>query len=127
MNLFRYLKENMLLNDLKDTLVKPLHNVQDLITEYVVIGDNKLIDLTNIELQLNEIIDAFKDLGFEYTPEVVPDENEEVFTNILNKFKEQISYFLNNFNENLFESFNVQLQYILNLIEIHKTSLNKED
>ena len=126
MNLFRYLKENMLLNQLKDKLEPALNNTQDLISDYVLVGDNKLIDLTNIELQLNTIVEAFKELGFEYTPELVPDEDEEVFKNILDKFKDQVAYFLNNYDEKLFEQFNVQIQYILNLIEVHKASL-KED
>lgn len=126
MNLFRYLKENMLLNQLKDKLEPALNNIQDLISDYILVGDNKLIDLTNIELQLNTIVEAFKELGFEYTPELVPDEDEDVFKNILDKFKDQVTYFLNNYDEKLFEQFNVQIQYILNLIEVHKASL-KED
>lgn len=126
MNLFRYLKENMLWNQLKDKLEPALNNIQDLISDYILVGDNKLIDLTNIELQLNTIVEAFKELAFEYTPELVPDEDEEVFKNILNKFKDQVAYFLNNYDEKLFEQFNVQIQYILNLIEVHKASL-KED
>ena len=126
MNLFRYLKENMLLNQLKDKLEPALNNIQDLISDYILVGDNKLIDLTNIELQLNTIVEAFKELGFEYTPELVPDEDEEIFKNILDKFKDQVAYFLNNYDEKLFEQFNVQIQYILNLIEVHKASL-KED
>ena len=127
MNLFRYLKENMLLNQLKDTLNPSLHTTQNIITQYVKIGENKIDLLSMLIDQLNIIVNIFKDLDFDYSPELVPDEDEDVYINILDKFKEQISYFLNNFNEDLFEQFNVQVQYILNLTEVHKINFNKED
>ena len=127
MNLYKYLKETAILDQLKQTMLPNFHKLQDLITEYIVVDDpnNALILLDGMIDLLTSIIEELENLGYDYEPDSVPDEDEETFKDILDKYKEQLSYFYNNFSEELFEPFNVQTRYIQNLIEVHKTNFKE--
>lgn len=127
MNLYKYLKETAILDQLKQTMLPNFHKLQDLITEYIVVDDpnNALILLDRMIDLLTSIIEELENLGYDYEPDSVPDEDEETFKDILDKYKEQLSYFYNNFSEELFEPFNVQTRYIQNLIEVHKTNFKE--
>ena len=123
--LYKYLKETILLNDFRDDVIPALHKAQDLISEYIIIND---VD-TNSEVlrklsdTLEIIANKFNHLEYNYDPEVQPDVSENTFRNNLIRYKEEISNFISNFSEDLFQSFNTQTKYIINLIEIHR----KED
>ena len=123
--LYKYLKETILLNDFRDDVIPALHKAQDLISEYIIIND---VD-TNSEVlrklsdTLEIITNKFNHLEYNYDPEVQPDVSENTFRNNLIRYKEEISNFISNFSEDLFQSFNTQTKYIINLIEIHR----KED
>ena len=123
--LYKYLKEAILLNDFRDDVIPALHKAQDLISEYILIND---VD-TNSEVlrklsdTLEIIANKFNHLEYNYDPEVQPDVSENTFRNNLIRYKEEISNFISNFSEDLFQSFNTQTKYIINLIEIHR----KED
>lgn len=127
MNLYKYLKETAILDQLKQTMLPNSHKLQDLITEYIVVDDpnNALTLLDGMIDLLTSIIEELENLGYDYEPDSVPDEDEETFKDILDKYKEQLSYFYNNFSEELFEPFNVQTRYIQNLIEVHKTNFKE--
>lgn len=127
MNLYKYLKETAILDQLKQTMLPNFHKLQDLITEYIVVDDpnNALTLLDGMIDLLTSIIEELENLGYDYEPDSVPDEDEETFKDILDKYKEQLSYFYNNFSEELFEPFNVQTRYIQNLIEVHKTNFKE--
>ena len=126
MNLYKYLKETALLNQLKDTMLPNFYKVDDAITDYLTISGknnaNEILD--ELEKYLNLVSDELENLGYTYNPEVVPDEDENVFRTILKRYKDEMAYFINNFNEDQFESFNVQTKYIINLIEVHKLNFN---
>lgn len=126
MNLYKYLKETALLNQLKDTMLPNFYKVDDAITDYLTIsGKNNAKEiLDELEKYLNLVSDELENLGYTYNPEVVPDEDENVFRTILKRYKDEMAYFINNFNEDQFESFNVQTKYIINLIEVHKLNFN---
>lgn len=128
MNIYKELKEEVLLNQLQDTLIPKLHNVQSLIEDYyyLINDSNKNANLSEISSELNNIISIFEDLSYNYIPENVPDEDEDIFINILLKYKDDISNFISNFAEKYFESFVTQTRYILNLIDVHRTSLIDE-
>lgn len=128
MNLYKYLKETELLNELKETLTPDLHNIQNIISKYILMYKRETAKDTIDTLQrtMQDVVDKFSSLGYTYQPETVPDVNENIFKNILDKYKEFISKFLGEFSEDLFESFNVQTRYILNLIEVHRTKYIEE-
>lgn len=123
--LYKYLKETILLNDFRDDVIPALHKAQDLISEYIIIND---VDTNSDVLRklsdtLEIIANKFNHLEYNYDPEVQPDVSENTFRNNLIRYKEEISNFISNFSEDLFQSFNTQTKYIINLIEIHR----KED
>lgn len=128
MNIYKELKEELLLNQLQDTLIPKLHNIQSLIEDYyyLINDNNKNANLSEMSNELNNIISIFDNLSYNYIPENVPDEDEDVFINILLKYKDDISNFISNFAESYFESFATQTRYILNLIDVHRTSLIDE-
>lgn len=123
--LYKYLKETILLNDFRDDVIPALHKAQDLISEYIIINDadtNSEV-LRKLSDTLEIIANKFNHLEYNYDPEVQPDVSENTFRNNLIRYKEEISNFISNFSEDLFQSFNTQTKYIINLIEIHR----KED
>lgn len=128
MNIYKKLKEEIILNELQDSLIPKLHNIQSLIEEYYYItnDEDKNINLSQISKELNNVISIFDNISYNYIPENVPDEDEDVFINILLKYKDDISNFISNFREEYFESFSTQSRYILNLIDVHRTSLIDE-
>ena len=128
MNLYKYLKESIALNSLKDSLKSVFHEAQNIISIYILEAENNERGevLDDLEAKLNKIVDIFTALGYTYEPETVPDVDEETFTTTLDRYKEQMSYLLNNFEEDLFDQFNVQTRYILNLIEVHRVNFIEE-
>ena len=123
--LYKYLKETILWNDFRDDVIPALHKAQDLISEYIIINDvntNSEV-LRKLSDTLEIIANKFNHLEYNYDPEVQPDVSENTFRNNLIRYKEEISNFISNFSEDLFQSFNTQTKYIINLIEIHR----KED
>ena len=123
--LYKYLKETILLNDFRDDVIPALHKAQDLISEYIIINDTDTNSevLRKLSDTLEIIANKFNHLEYDYDPEVQPDVSENTFRNNLIRYKEEISNFISNFSEDLFQSFNTQTKYIINLIEIHR----KED
>lgn len=123
--LYKYLKETILLNDFRDDVIPALHKAQDLISEYIIINDTDTNSevLRKLSDTLEIIANKFNHLEYNYDPEVQPDVSENTFRNNLIRYKEEISNFISNFSEDLFQSFNTQTKYIINLIEIHR----KED
>lgn len=123
--LYKYLKETILLNDFRDDVIPALHKAQDLISEYIIINDADTNSdvLRKLSDTLEIIANKFNHLEYNYDPEVQPDVSENTFRNNLIRYKEEISNFISNFSEDLFQSFNTQTKYIINLIEIHR----KED
>ena len=121
-NLFHYLKETMILQDLQNNTVPHLYKVQELIDEYYYYDDkNDSNDvLGDIIEQLNPVISNFNNLGFTYEPDSSSDVSESTFKRNLLKYKEQINEFISNFNEKSIEAFNTQTRYLLNLIDVHR-------
>lgn len=128
MNLYNYLKETEVLNDIKQSLKSPIQKANQLIGEYVLIikDEDRGRYLDDIEEQLNFIIKILEGFGYNYQPEQIPDEPEEVFKNILNKYKDELIIFYNNLSKDTLNSFNSQTRYIINLIEIHRTNFIDE-
>ena len=128
MNIYKALKEQMTIGDFKERLVPALNKVSDLIGEYVLQADEleKPTLLNDIDQALNIIVNEFNSIGYTYTPEVTPDEPEENFETILDNYRESIGRFINDFDQNSFESFNTETRNIQNLVEVHRTSYMKE-
>lgn len=128
MNLYNYLKETEVLNDIKQSLKSPIQKANQLIGEYVLIikDEDRGRYLDDIEEQLNFIVKILEGFGYNYQPEQIPDEPEEVFKNILNKYKDELIVFYNNLSKDILNSFNSQTRYIINLIEIHRTNFIDE-
>lgn len=128
MNLYNYLKETEVLNDIKQSLKSPIQKANQLIGEYVLIikDEDRGRYLDDIEEQLNFIVKILEGFGYNYQPEQIPDEPEEVFKNILNKYKDELIVFYNNLSKDTLNSFNSQTRYIINLIEIHRTNFIDE-
>ena len=128
MNLYNYLKETEVLNDIKQSLKSPIQKANRLIGEYVLIikEEDRGRYLDDIEEQLNFIVKILEGFGYNYQPEQIPDEPEEVFKNILNKYKDELIVFYNNLSKDILNSFNSQTRYIINLIEIHRTNFIDE-
>lgn len=128
MNLYNYLKETEVLNDIKQSLKSPIQKANQLIGEYVLIikDEDRGRYLDDIEEQLNFIVKILEGFGYNYQPEQIPDEPEEVFKNILNKYKDELIIFYNNLSKDTLNSFNSQTRYIINLIEIHRTNFIDE-
>lgn len=128
MSIYKYLKESLTMNSLKDSLINVFHEAQNLILEYILVANENESGevLDDLQSKLNKIVDIFNTLGYTYEPETVPDVDEDTFKHNLENYKEELSYLLNNFDEALFEQFNVQTKYILNLIEVHRTNFIKE-
>lgn len=82
--------------------------------------------LDKINKVLNKVISQFDYIGYTYAPEVVPDESEDNFMEILDNYRESIGRFLNEFKKEDFEAFNTETRNIQNLIEVHRTSYMKE-
>ena len=125
LQLYKYLKETMLLNDFKDDVIPALHKAQDLISEYIIIDDkdkNKSV-LRSLSDTLEIVVNKFNNLDYNYEPEVQPDVSEDTFRNTLDKYKKEISNFISNFTEDRFQSFNSQTRYIINLIDIHLSNV----
>lgn len=122
MSLYKYLKETILLNELRDTMIPKLHKIQDLIFRYTEYEDVDV--LLEIESLLDQVIDQLDSLGYTYEPSYSPDESEKVFNNILLKYRDNISSFISNFNEDNFSAFNSLTRYISNLIDNHIENLN---
>ena len=98
MNLYNYLKEEMTLNNIKDDLSKHVHIIQNQITLYLKVAETEQEHndiLSIIVEELEGMISIFNNIGFDYQPETTPDVNEDTFRDILDKFKEELSYFLN--------------------------------
>ena len=123
MSLYKYLKETILLNELRDTMIPNLHKIQDLIFEYVNYQDVTI--LKEIAPLLDQVIDQLDSLGYTYEPSYSSDEEESIFDNILLKYRENISSFISNFDEDNFSSFNSLTRYISNLIDSHIENSNK--
>ena len=75
---------------------------------------------------LNIVIDQFDSIGYTYAPEIIPDEPEENFIDILDNYRESIGRFISDFDQDSFEAFNTETRNIQNLIEVHRTSYMKE-
>lgn len=128
MNIFKELKEEVLMGELRDTLVPILYDISELIDYYYYLDSNseKNENLSDLSSELNKVTDIFDNLSYDYVPENTPDVDDNKFKSILLKYKDIILSFVNNFTEDNFESFNSETRYILNLIDIHRTSLIKE-
>ena len=129
MSLYSALQEALTINTIRDDLLKHVHDIQDNITDYLKVAEteeehNEI--LGRLVEELNSMIFIFNNIGFDYQPETTPDVNEDTFRDILEKFKEDLSRYLNNFSNNILEAFNTQVRYILNLIEVHRTNFIKE-
>lgn len=124
MQFFISLKENATLNQFKDDIRPTIYNIIDLIIEYInTDGNNDSKDiLVDLNKQLDIIISKLNALGYTYMPESNPDPSEEEFKNLLEKFKEELSYFYNNLSKEMLESFNTQVKYMSNLIDMHITN-----
>ena len=130
MNLYNYLKEEMTLNNIKDDLSKHIHIIQNQITLYLKVAETEQEHndiLSIIVEELEAMVSIFNNIGFDYQPETTPDVNEDTFRDVLDKFKEELYYFLNHFNNNILKTINNQVRYILNLIEVHRTNFIQED
>lgn len=129
MQFFISLKENATLNQFKDDIRPTIYNIIDLIIEYInTDGSNDSKDiLVDLNKQLDIIISKLNALGYTYTPESNPDPNEEEFKNLLEKFKEELSYFYNNLSKEMLESFNTQVKYMSNLVDTHITNFIGEE
>jgi hypothetical protein len=128
MNLYTLLKEDSILNEFKDRITEKVHYSQNLIDTYLLVDDTDeeyLETLSKLYNVLDELSLDFKNVGYDYDPEVVPDVEEGVFRNTLSKFKEQLSYMLNHFSEDLFTSVSTEIRYTMNLIDVHKTNFIK--
>ena len=129
MNLYNYLKEATTINAIRESIIRPIHEIQNLITYYLKVAEtekehNELLgDIIN---ELNKIVVILNDIGYDYQPENTPDVNEDTFRNTLDKFKDDLSRYLNNLNNDSLESFNAQIRYILNLIDVHRTNFIEE-
>lgn len=128
MNLYNYLKETEILNDLKMSIKTPVQTLDRLIGEYTLIIEDNEKDqyLADMEEQLNLLIKIFDGFGYTYEPEVVPDENEKVFIKILSKYRDELLNFYNTLSKEILPVFNVQTRYVLNLIEVHRTNFIEE-
>lgn len=128
MNIYKNLKEETLMSELKDTLVPILYNISELIDYYYYLDnkEEKNENLSDMSKELNKVADIFNSLSYDYVPENTPDINEDKFIDILLKYKDTIFSFINNFTEDNFSSFNSETKYILNLIDVHRTSLIDE-
>lgn len=124
MQFFIYLKENATLNQFKSEIINNIHNIQNLIEDYL---NDDLDDLNKITTQLDIIRQKLSALGYTYSPEVMPDISEEEFRNILDKFRDELSNLYNSLFKEGIESFNTQIGYLYNLIEIHKAGGLNED
>ena len=122
-NLYKYLKETALLNELRDTMLPSLHNIQNLIESYYYSEKADINILNRISDNLNVVITELENLGYKYEPDSSTDEDEEVFKTILLRYREEISNFISHFSEEAFESFNTQTRYISNLVDIHKANI----
>ena len=122
-NLYKYLKETALLNELKDTMLPSLHNIQNLIENYYYSEEVNIDILNKMTENFNVVITELEKLGYKYEPDSSTDEDEEVFKTILLRYREEISNFISHFSEEAFESFNTQTRYISNLVDIHKASI----
>lgn len=127
-NLFHFLKETIILQDLKANTMPYLHNIQNLVDKYYYSDDKNVSNdiLGDIIDNLNNIISNFNDLGYTYEPDASTDVSESIFKNILIKYREQSQDFIRNFNEDMLEAFNTQTKYLLNLIDIHRTNFIDE-
>ena len=127
-DLFRFLKETIVLQDLKDKSIPYLHNIEDLVDKYYYCDDKNVSKdiLEDLVDNLNQIISNFNDLGFTYEPDASTDISESTFKRTLLKYKEQIQLFISNFNEDSLEAFNTQTRYLLNLIDVHRTDFMDE-
>ena len=107
MGLYKYLKETLLLDELRRTMIPHLHKVQELIEEYYYSDKESDLDfiLESIIKELNDVISQLSQLDYTYEPEVTPDVNEEIFTNTLLRYRNQISDFISHFSEDKFEAF----------------------
>ena len=122
MSLYKYLKETILLNELRDTMIPKLHKIQDLIFEYNSYEDEDI--LKEITPLLDDVINQLDSLGYNYEPSYSPDEGESVFVRILLNYRDYISSFISNFDEDNFNSFNSLTRYISNLIDTHIENLS---
>lgn len=120
MNFFISLKENATLNQFKADIISNIHSIQNLIEIYLEDEDLSEDILASIMNSLNVIINKLNSLGYTYSPEVLPNVSEEEFRNILDKFKIELSNLYNNLSKDGIESFNTQIGYLYNLIEVHK-------
>ncbi len=123
-DLFKYLKETIVLQDLKDNTIPYLYNIQELVDKYYYNEDKSVSDdiLSDIIDNLNNIITNFNNLGYTYEPDSSSDVSESTFKKTLLRYKEQSEDFISNFNEEKIEAFNTQTKYLLNLIDVHRAS-----
>ena len=128
MGLYKYLKETLLLDELRRTMIPHLHKVQELIEEYYYSDKESDLDfiLESMIKELNDVISQLSQLDYTYEPEVTPDVSEEIITNTLLRYRNQISDFISHFSDDKFEAFNTQTRYVLNLIDVHRTNFIEE-
>lgn len=124
-NLYKYLKETIILQDINQKIRPYIEQLESNINDYCNNDDAEILKLSLDSMiePLNHIINEFNNLGYTYEPDFNPDVNEDTFKQNLIKYEEQINDFMNNFTEEKIESFNVQTKYILNLIETHKDNI----
>lgn len=118
MSLYKYLKENLLLNNLKDTILPNLNKIQDLIFEYTTYNEPEVLDELSSRLDL--VIDELDNLGYNYEPGYSPSETDDTFNNILLKYRKNIASFISNFSEDKFNAFNSTTRYISNLVDLQR-------
>ena len=116
-----------LLDELKTTIIPSLHEVQSEIERYSFAEEDEYMSiLSKIQDNLNTVIEVFDNLGYDYEPEVEPDVSDSTFSNMLIRFKDQISNFISHFDSDNMYSFNASVRKINNTIDVHKTNFIKE-
>lgn len=125
-SLYQMLKETEELNTFRNNVRNNFKVIFRQIDEYIYIGENKKEILDSLSENLNQIIEEFKQIGIFYEPDASSDVSESTFKTILERYKNSSEDNLNDLSSEILEEFNVQTQYILNLIDVHRASLIDE-
>lgn len=111
----------------KESFVKLLNEVSTLIQNYKIVdAEDKSIVLDKMKDVLVQVIDLMSSLGYTYQPDSMAFDDEQSFINQLDEYKNQISSFLNDYEEKNFEAFNVTTRQIEMLVEFCRTNTMKE-